>query len=60
MQKYPDFAHIWQCNIAMPILDGANGKLNHEEANEIADRLMAHLFNVKTNKALSERNAGNL
>jgi len=49
MQKDPDFAHVWQCNIAMPILDGANGKLTPEEANEIADRLMAHLFNVKTN-----------
>lgn len=49
MQKDPDFAHTWQCNIAMPILDGSDGKLTAREANEIADRLMAHLFNVKTN-----------
>ena len=40
----PDFARVWQSNIAMPILDGAAGKLTHEEANEIADRLMKHLF----------------
>ena len=26
------------------ILDGANGKLTHVEANEIADNLMRHLF----------------
>ena len=49
MRKDPDFAHVWKCNIAMPILDGADGKLTHQEANEIAARLMAHLFNVKTN-----------
>jgi hypothetical protein len=33
----------------MPILDGADGKLTPKEASAIADRLMAHLFNVKTN-----------
>jgi len=49
MQKDPDFAHTWQCNIAMPIIDEADGKLTLKEANKIADRLMAHLFNVKTN-----------
>jgi hypothetical protein len=49
MKRDPYFAHVWQCNIAMPILDGADGKLTHKEANEIADRLMRHLFDVKTN-----------
>ena len=49
IQKDPDYAHAWQRNIAMPILDGADGKLTHEEANEIADQLMEHFFNVKSN-----------
>ena len=53
MQKDPDFAHTWQCNIAMPILDGADGRLTPKEANEIADRLMEHLFNVKMNAEVS-------
>jgi len=47
MRDDPDYAHSWQCNIAMPILDGAKGKLTHAEANEIADNLMRHLFEVK-------------
>ena len=46
MKRDPDFAHTWQCNIAMPIYDGANGKLTHAEANTIADTLMKHLFDV--------------
>jgi len=47
MQADPDFAHSWQCNIAMPIFDGSHGKLTLEEANAIADDLMSHLFEVK-------------
>lgn len=47
MQNDPSYALSWQCNIAMPIYDGANGKLSHEEANAIADKLMAHLFGVR-------------
>ncbi len=47
MKRDPSFAHSWQRNIAMPILDGAKGKLSHAEANEIADRLMRHLFEVR-------------
>lgn len=42
-----DYAHSWQCNIAMPIFDGAKGKLTAKEANVIADDLMRHLFEVK-------------
>lgn len=47
MKRDPGFAASWQSNIAIPILDGAKGKLTHAEANEIADRLMRHLFEVK-------------
>ena len=47
MQNDPSFALSWQCNIAMPILDGAKGKLTAEEANAIADDLMRHLFGVR-------------
>lgn len=47
MKRDPSFAHSWQCNIAMPILDKSNGALTHEQANEIADHLMRHLFGVQ-------------
>ena len=49
------YADAWQANIAMPIFDGANGKLTHAEANEIADRIMAHLWSVapRSNTAIS-------
>jgi len=46
MKKDPDYANTWQCNIAMPIMDNANEKLSHKEANDIADILMRHLFDV--------------
>ena len=47
LQSDPTFAISWQCNIAMPILDGAKGKLTPSEANAIADQLMQHLWGVK-------------
>lgn len=46
LQEDPSFAIAWQSNIAMPIYDGARGRLSHAQANEIADRLMKHLFGV--------------
>lgn len=46
MRDDPSYALSWQCNIAMPIYDGVNGKLSHAEANAIADTLMKHLFDV--------------
>ena len=49
MQKDADYAHTWQCNIACPLMDEG---MSHEDANKAADRLMKHLFNVKTNKWL--------
>jgi hypothetical protein len=39
-------AVAYQANIVTPILDGANGKLSHQEANKIADDLMYHLWGV--------------
>lgn len=47
MKRDPDYANTWQCNIAMPIYDGAKGALSHEQANKIADHLMWHLFEVR-------------
>jgi len=47
MQKDPDYAHSWQCNIAIPILDNCNEKLSPKECNFIADVLMKHLFGVQ-------------
>jgi hypothetical protein len=47
MQKDADYAHTWQCNIACPLMDEG---MSHEDANKAADRLMKHLFNVKTNQ----------
>ena len=47
LQRDEGYALSWQANIAMPILDGSNGKLTHNEANRIADALMLHLWGVK-------------
>lgn len=47
MQDDPSYAHSWMCNITMPIYDNAKGKLTIHECNDIADRLMQHLFSVK-------------
>lgn len=58
MQDDPSYAHSWMCNIAMPIYDGAKGKLTIHEANAIADGLMAHLFEVKKPDALGDRPPG--
>lgn len=51
MREDVGYANAWQSNIAMPIYDWArlHGRdIAHDEVNEIADGLMAHLFNVKT------------
>lgn len=50
MREDRAYAYSWHCNIAMPILDGSNGKLTHEEANQIAEKLMAHLFGIKNSR----------
>ena len=55
MRNDPMYAHSWQCNIAMPIYDGAKGKLTIEEANQIADDLMKHLFDVPNSQDQSPR-----
>lgn len=47
MKDDSSYAHSWKCNIQMPIYDMAKGKLTIHEAEEIADRLMKHLFEVK-------------
>ena len=41
------FAHTWQCNIAITILDNTEGKLTHKESNDVADLLMNHLFDYR-------------
>lgn len=46
MKDDPQYAASWQANIAMPMFDAAKGKLTHQEANDIADILMRHLFDV--------------
>lgn len=47
LQEDNSFAITWHANIAMPIYDGAKGKLTPAEANAIADNLMQHLFQAK-------------
>lgn len=47
LKRDPELASVWRDNIAMPIFDGAKGKLNSWEANRIADALMLHLFEVR-------------
>jgi len=44
MRDDPEYYKSWQCNITMPIYDGSKGKLTIEESNEIATKLMNHLF----------------
>lgn len=44
VQTDQGYAWGWQCNLAMPILDGSKGMLSHRGANVLAARLMAHLF----------------
>ncbi|HOF19431.1 MAG TPA: hypothetical protein PK082_11020 [Phycisphaerae bacterium] len=57
LQRDCGYADAWQANIAMPILDGAGGKLTHAEANAIADRLMAHLWGVAPRSNVPVRRA---
>lgn len=45
MRDDPGYALSWQCNIACVIFD--SNVCNQKQANEIADKLMAHLFEVK-------------
>lgn len=51
MQCDPDYANAWQCNIACPLMDEG---MSHADANRAADRLMRHLFGVKSNHILGD------
>ena len=55
MKRDPDYAHSWQCNIACPLMDEG---MNHADANRAADRLMRHLFGVKSNIRRSDTSGG--
>jgi hypothetical protein len=46
MKRDADYANTWQCNIACLLMDEG---MNHADANRAADRLMRHLFGVKSN-----------
>lgn len=55
MKDDPGFAWSWHCNIAMPIFDAANKGcvepvMSAAKANEIAKKLMKHLFDVETSE----------
>lgn len=39
----PDYARTWHANIAMPIYDSG---VNIHKANDVADHLMKHIFDV--------------
>lgn len=45
MKDDPGYALTWQCNIACVIFD--SNVCNQKQANEVADKLMAHLFDVR-------------
>lgn len=51
----PGYADVWQSNIAMSIYDNQKGKISGKRANEIANAVMATLFeiNLPLIKALS-------
>ncbi len=44
MREDHSYAMTWQCNIACVIFD--SNICTQKQANEVADKLMAHLFNV--------------
>jgi hypothetical protein len=48
MQRDPEYAWGWHCNIAVPLMDSAG--LSHEDANQAASVLMRHLFAVDMTK----------
>jgi len=46
LQNDPGYAKSWQANFAVTIYDGARGRLNLAEADEIADDLMRFMWGV--------------
>lgn len=73
LQDDPEFRQAWRANIAMPIYDYCQSpwhglcdpstdkppQVTIRQANEIADRLMRHLFEVPLpNHALEQEGAG--
>lgn len=45
MKDDPGYALTWQCNIACVIFD--SNVCTQKQANEVADKMMAHLFEVR-------------
>lgn len=47
MQKFPDYAWTWHCNIAVPMQDEG---ISHELSNKIAAKIMNNFFEIDTSK----------
>ncbi len=49
MKRDRGYAESWQANIAMTIYDNSRSSavINHEKCNQLADKLMSHLFDVQ-------------
>lgn len=56
MQNDHGYAMTWQCNIACVIFD--SNVCTQKQANEVADKLMAHLFEVRKQPNDELKNAG--
>ncbi len=53
LRRDPSFAESWRANIACVVHDTPASQTAWETANETADRLMAHLWGVRSNKVLT-------
>lgn len=51
LKNDPGFAESWRANIACVVHDTPASQTAWETANETADRLMAHLWGVRSNAA---------
>ena len=52
LQRDPGFAQSWRANIACVVHDTPASQTAWETANETAERLMAHLWGVRSNGGL--------
>ncbi len=43
LKNDPDLAWGWQCNLAVPLMDGG---MTHEAANYVAAKIMQNIFDI--------------
>lgn len=58
VQEDPDLIWAWHSNIAMPIYD--NTELSIEDANDLAVKLMKHLFDIDSSEIFQKQTRGDV